>query len=57
MSISPSITALELGQYLAQVRERAGIKQNELAKKITWSAPQLSKIEAGERRLDESELA
>lgn len=47
---------VELGKYLAQIRERAGIKQAELARKITWSPAVLSRVEAGERPLASEEL-
>jgi len=39
-----------------QVREAAGIKQGELARKITWSPAVLSRIESGERPLAAEEL-
>ena len=47
---------LEIGRYLSAVRERAGIKQAELARKITWSPAVLSRIETGERQLGPDEL-
>ncbi|MES9927683.1 MAG: helix-turn-helix transcriptional regulator [Candidatus Thiodiazotropha sp. 6PDIVS] len=47
---------LELGRYLMQVRERAGIKQAELARMITWSQAVLSRVEAGDRGLAPDEL-
>ncbi|MBS0172404.1 MAG: helix-turn-helix transcriptional regulator, partial [Nitrospira sp.] len=50
------ISALELGQHLTQVRERAGVKQAELARKVTWSPAVLSRIESGERPLAPEEL-
>jgi transcriptional regulator with XRE-family HTH domain len=50
------ISALELGQHLTQVRERAGVKQAELARKVTWSPAVLSRIESGERLLAPEEL-
>jgi transcriptional regulator with XRE-family HTH domain len=50
------IANAEVGRYLSQVRERAGIKQAELARKITWSPAVLSRIEAGERPLAAEEL-
>lgn len=51
-----SISPLELGRYLNQVRERAGIKQAELARKITWSPAVLSRVESGDRALAPEEL-
>lgn len=50
------ISTLELGRYLTQVRERAGIKQAELARKVTWSPAVLSRVESGERSLADDEL-
>lgn len=50
------VSALELGRHLTQVRERAGIKQAELARKVTWSPAVLSRIESGERTLALEEL-
>ena len=50
------ISPLELGRYLTQVRERAGIKQAELARKVTWSPAVLSRVESGERSLADDEL-
>ena len=41
------IDQMEVGRYLAAIRERAGIKQAELARKITWSPAVLSRIETG----------
>ena len=38
---------VRIGKYLAQLREKAGLKQNELAKKVTWSPTVLS--EGGSR--------
>ena len=46
----------EMGKYLARLRENAGIKQNELAKKITWSPAVLSRVESGERAVSSEEL-
>jgi len=46
----------ELGKYLMQIRENAGIKQAELARKITWSPAVLSRVEAGDRPLAPEEL-
>ena len=47
---------LEIGKYLALLREEAGFKQNELAQKVTWSPAVLSRIESGERPLTPDEL-
>jgi transcriptional regulator with XRE-family HTH domain len=51
------ISPLELGRHLMQVRERAGIKQAELARRVTWSPAVLSRIESGERNIAIEELA
>jgi transcriptional regulator with XRE-family HTH domain len=47
---------LILGKVLADVRERHGLKQSELAEKLGLPASYLSKIENGTRRLDVIEL-
>lgn len=39
----------ELGRHLMQVRERSGIKQAELAKRVALSPAVLSRIESGDR--------
>lgn len=51
------IGQLELGKHLTHVRERSGIKQAELARKLTWSPAVLSRVESGERQLAPEELA
>ncbi|WP_445368721.1 helix-turn-helix domain-containing protein [Methylomonas sp. BW4-1] len=43
------ISPAELGRHLMQVRDRAGIKQGELAKRVALSPAVLSRIESGER--------
>lgn len=48
---------VQLGHRLAQLRERSGMRQVELARKITWSQAVLSRIEAGERTISDEELA
>lgn len=45
-----------VGKYIANLREQAGFKQVELAKKLPWSAAVLSRIENGERPLTDDEL-
>ena len=56
MNPTTEISPLELGRHLTYVRERAGLKQAELARKITWSQAVLSRIEGGERILAPEEL-
>lgn len=46
----------EVGGHLASLRERAGLKQAELARQVTWSPAVLSRAEAGERPLSRDEL-
>jgi transcriptional regulator with XRE-family HTH domain len=43
--------SVELGRYLMQVRERAGLKQAELAKRVALSPAVLSRIESGDRQV------
>lgn len=45
-----------IGRHLAALRDQAELKQNELAKKLPWSAAVLSRIESGERPLADDEL-
>ena len=45
-----------LGQVLARARERAKLKQGDVAAKLGMPASYLSKIESGTRRLDVIEL-
>lgn len=49
--------AAQAGRHLASLRERAGLKQVELARRVTWSAAVLSRVEAGKRPLSSDELA
>lgn len=56
MEAVAEITQQELGRRLMQVREAAGLKQAELARKITWSQAVLSRVESGERELSDDEL-
>ena len=49
-------TTTEIGGYLARLREKADLKQNELASKVTWSPAVLSRVESGERPLSPEEL-
>lgn len=45
-----------IGKRIAALRDKAGLKQNELAKKLTWSAAVLSRVENGDRPLAPEEL-
>jgi len=45
-----------VGSHIASLREQAGFKQNELAKRLEWSAALLSRVENGERALSLDEL-
>ena len=50
-------SSVQVGRYLAQLREKGGFKQNELAQKMTWSPAVLSRVESGERPISQEELA
>ena len=56
MGATLAITHQELGRRLTQVREAAGLKQAELARRITWSPAVLSRVESGARELSPDEL-
>ena len=49
-------TNLEIGHYLARLRNKAGIKQNELAKRLTFSSAVVSRVESGGRAVSTDEL-
>ena len=46
----------ETGRYIVQLRDEAGLKQNELAKRVGWSPAVLSRIESGERPVTSDEI-
>ncbi|MDP1664250.1 MAG: helix-turn-helix transcriptional regulator [Methylobacter sp.] len=50
------VSPAELGRYLMQVRDRAGLKQGELAKRVALSPAVLSRIESGERQVTLQEV-
>jgi transcriptional regulator with XRE-family HTH domain len=56
MNAVAEISQQEIGRRVTQVREAAGIKQAELARKITWSPAVLSRVESGDRPLADEEL-
>lgn len=56
MAVQDNVSPIELGGYLMQIRDRAGIKQAELARRVTWSQAVLSRIESGERIVAPDEL-
>ena len=56
MSAQENVSPIELGGYLMKIRDRAGIKQVELARRVTWSQAVLSRIESGERTVAPDEL-
>ena len=51
-----SAELITLGRVLTLIRERAGLKQSDVAAKLGLPASYLSKIENGTRRLDVIEL-
>lgn len=57
MNGGETVSSLELARQVALVREKAGIKQVDLAKRVTWSPAVLSRVESGERPLADDELA
>ena len=57
MSISENLwSPIELGRHLMQVRERSGVKQAELAKRVSLSPAVLSRIESGDRSVSVEEV-
>ena len=50
------LSPAELGRHLMQVRERSGIKQAELAKRVSLSPAVLSRIESGDRSVTLDEV-
>ncbi|MDC8786306.1 helix-turn-helix domain-containing protein [Roseateles koreensis] len=56
MATDEVLSAVELGRHLMQVRERSGIKQAELAKRVSLSAAVLSRIESGDRPVTREEV-
>ncbi len=56
MSNDVEASQAEIGRLIMQARDRAGIKQVDLARRITWSQAVLSRVESGERALAPDEL-
>jgi transcriptional regulator with XRE-family HTH domain len=50
------INPAEIGRHLMRVRDRAGVKQAELAKRVSLSPAVLSRIESGERAVTVQEV-
>ena len=50
------VTAKEIGRYLAALREGVGLKQNELADRVSLHPAVLSRIESGDRAASPEEL-
>ena len=49
-------TDMATGRYLARLRSEAGLKQKDVAERVTWSPAVLSRVESGERPLNSEEL-
>lgn len=56
MATHRPLSPLEVGSRLTQIRELAGLKQAELARKVTWSQAVLSRTESGDRPIAPEEL-
>lgn len=48
---------IAIGKHIATLREKGGLKQNEVARKLGWSPAVLSRSESGERPLSDEERA
>lgn len=57
MTGNGEVSAAEVGRRIAALREQAGIKQVDLARRITWSSAVLSRVESGEREIAPEELS
>ena len=49
-------SAVEIGNHLVRLRDKAGLSQKDLAQKVTWSPAVLSRVESGERLASSDEL-
>ncbi|MFD7734345.1 helix-turn-helix domain-containing protein [Kitasatospora phosalacinea] len=56
MSTTRGVSDVQLGHRIAQLRERSGMKQAELARSVSWSQAVLSRVEAGGRPISDEEL-
>ena len=56
MEHDTALNPVELGRHLMQVRERGGVKQAELAKRVSLSQAVLSRIESGDRPVSVQEV-
>ena len=56
MNKQTEVSKGEIAGNLSRIRELAGIKQAELARKITWSPASLSRVESGERDAAQDEI-
>ena len=56
MEQDTALNPVELGRHLMQVRERGGVKQAELAKRVSLSQAVLSRIESGDRPVTVQEV-
>ena len=56
MEQESSLNPVELGRHLMLVRERGGVKQAELAKRVSLSQAVLSRIESGDRPVSLQEV-
>ena len=45
-----------MSHHIALVRERAGMKQAELARRVTWSQAVVSRVEAGDQAISDDKL-
>jgi transcriptional regulator with XRE-family HTH domain len=52
-----TVRARELGEELRQIRERAGLRAIELARRLGWSPSKVSRMESGERPASEIDVA
>jgi transcriptional regulator with XRE-family HTH domain len=56
MEQESTLNSVEIGRHLMMVRERSGVKQAELAKRVSLSQAVLSRIESGDRQVSVQEV-